>query len=393
MSETFRDMHRTSNFFSPTKTILGKGTLEQVGFEALGLHGTRALVVTDPGIVEAGLVDGLQAALENVELHPVVFDKVEPEPPAGLVDDAVRIIRSEKCDLVVGFGGGSALDIAKGAAALTACEGGVLDYVGLNTLKRRGLPRILIPTTAGTGSEAGMGIVLTDKAANTKRVVVSPHLLADIAILDPDLTLSMPAKVTAATGMDALVHAIESFTSANATPFSELLGIQAIAMIARHLPVAFAKGGDSVARYNMLLAANWAGASFTSGGLAAVHGLAYVLGTEYHLPHGIANAAMLPHVMSFNIPGSPEKFALVAEAMGENIRDISLQEAAQKSVAAVRQLLATVQVSCRLSDYEIPESDLPVLVKGGMAQSRLFAANPRDLTESDVRGIYENAFV
>lgn len=392
MVSTFRDLYRTSRFHSPTRIVLGTGAVEQSGDEAARLAGTRALVVTDPGVVEAGLPEGLERSLRERSVEPVRFAEVEPEPRAGLVDRAVRVLRDEGCDLVVGFGGGSALDVAKGAAALARCDGGVLDYVGLDTLEGRGIPRILIPTTAGTGSEAGMGIVLTDEAENTKKVVVSPHLLADTAILDPDLTLSMPRKVTAATGLDALVHAIESYTSATATPFSEILGIQAVAMIARHLPVAYSKGGDKVARYNMLLAANWAGTAFTSGGLAGVHALAYVLGTMYHQPHGLANAIMLPHVMAYNVPGNLEKFARIAEAMGEDVRGLSLHEAARRSVEAVRRLLDTVEVSCRLSDHGIPVEDLPALVEGGMAQSRLFAANPRDLTEPDVRRIYESAF-
>ncbi len=392
MVSTFRDLYRTSRFHSPTRIVLGTGAVDQTGDEAARLAGTRPLVVTDPGVVEAGLLEGLERSLRERNIEPALFAEVEPEPRAGLVDRAVRVLRDEGCDLVVGFGGGSALDVAKGAASLASCDGGVLDYVGLDTLEERGVPRILIPTTAGTGSEAGMGIVLTDEAENTKKVVVSSHLLADTAILDPDLTLSMPKKVTAATGLDALVHAIESYTSATATPFSEVLGLQAVAMIGRHLPVAYSKGGDKVARYNMLLAANWAGAAFTSGGLAGVHALAYVLGTKYHQPHGLANAIMLPHVMAYNVPGNPEKFARIAEAMGEDVRDLPLHEAARRSVEAVRRLLETVEVSCRLPDYGIPVEDLSALVEGGMAQSRLFAANPRDLMETDVRRIYESAF-
>jgi alcohol dehydrogenase class IV len=392
MKHSFTTIDKKSVCFSPTKTILGRGVLDQIGDEILALRGTKVLIVTDPGIVETGLVERIQDTLNAQNVRQFLFDNVKPEPPASQVDEVVRVIRSEKCDLVIGFGGGSALDVAKGAAALTACEGGVLDYVGLNTLERRGIPRILVPTTAGTGSEAGTGIVLTDEAENTKKVVVSPHLLADTAILDPDLTLSMPPKVTAATGLDALVHAIESYTSCNATPYSDLLSLQSISLIARHLPIAFAKGSDPVARYNMLLAANWAGAAFTSGGLAAVHALAYILGTEYHLPHGIACAIMLPHVMSFNAPGNLEKFSRIAEAMGENISGITLYESAEKSVNAVKKLMETVNVSFRFSDYDISSDALPHLVEGGMAQSRLFAANPRDLSEMDVRGIYESAF-
>jgi alcohol dehydrogenase class IV len=202
----------------------------------------------------------------------------------------------------------------------------------------------------------------------------------------------MPSVVTADTGLDALVHAIESYVSVNTTPFAEILALEAISLIASNLPIAYAKGTHLQARYNMLLAANLAGSAFTSGGLGAVHGLSYVLGTQYHMPHGRSNAIMLPHIMAFNRTGNLEKFARIAQAMGEVTENLSLHEASETSVAAVKKLLTAVGISFRLSDYGIPQKDLPILVEGGLKQSRLFVPNPRDLTESDVRKIYEGAF-
>jgi alcohol dehydrogenase class IV len=233
---------------------------------------------------------------------------------------------------------------------------------------------------------------MTDEADNTKKVVFSDFLMSDVAILDPMLTLSMPSAVTADTGLDALVHAIESYVSVNTTPFAEILALEAMGLIAHNLPIAYAKGSHLLARYNMLLAANLAGSAFTSGGLGAVHGLAYVLGTQYHMPHGRSNAIMLPHIMAFNQTGNPEKFARIAQAMGEVTEGLSLNEGAQRSVEVVKRILTAVGISFHLSDYGIPRKDLPILVEGGLKQSRLFVPNPRDLTESDVRKIYEGAY-
>ncbi len=392
MFETSRDLEKIAVLLSPQKTILGKGALEQVGKEAAALGGRRVLLVTDPGVVKAGLLEVPQKALAGEGLTVEVFDGVEPDPPVRVVDACILMIRNKEIDLVIGLGGGSALDVAKGAAALAPNGGQALDYVGLDTVSRRGLPKILIPTTAGTGSEATRVFVMTDEADNTKKVVYSNFLLAEVAILDPLLTLSLPPAVTADTGMDALVHAIEAYVSVNTTPFAEILSLAAIRLIAANLPKACAKGNQVEARYYMLLAANLAGAAFTSGGLGAVHGLAYVLGTEYHLSHGRSNAVMLPRVMEYNLSGNFRKYAEIAEALGEPVTGLAPRIAAAKAVVAVNRLLEIIDLPANLSAYGIPKADLPKLVAGGMKQTRLFIPNPRDLTEKDVEAIYAAAF-
>ncbi len=392
MNKFFMDINKVSVFLAPRKTILGKDVVVQLGKEAKALGAKKVLIVTDPGVVKAGLAQIIQDAFDKASISAKVFDKVEPEPPVRVVEACIEAIKADDYDLIAGLGGGSALDVAKGAAAIAPYGGKVLDYVGMDTIPGPGLPKILIPTTAGTGSEATRVIVMTDEGDNTKKVVFSDFLMSDVAILDPMLTLSMPSAVTADTGLDALVHAIESYVSVNTTPFAEILALEAVSLIAHNLPVAYAKGSHLLARYNMLLAANLAGSAFTSGGLGAVHGLAYVLGTQYHMPHGRSNAIMLPHLMAFNRTGNPQKFARIAEAMGEVTEGLSLHEAAQRSVEAVKRLLTAVGISFHLSDYGIPQEDLPILVEGGLKQSRLFVPNPRDLTESDVRKIYEGAY-
>jgi alcohol dehydrogenase len=392
MFETSRDLEKIAVLLSPQKTILGKGALEQVGREAAALGGRRVLLVTDPGVVKAGLLEIPQRSLEGEGLTVEVFDGVEADPPVRVVDACIQRVREKEIDLVVGIGGGSALDVAKGAAALAPNGGKALDYVGLDTVPQRGLAKILIPTTAGTGSEATRVFVMTDEADNTKKVVYSNFLLAEVAILDPLLTLSLPPVVTADTGMDALVHAIEAYVSVNTTPFAEILSLAAIRLIAGYLPKACAKGSQVEARYYMLLAANLAGTAFTSGGLGAVHGLAYVLGTEYHLSHGRSNAVMLPRVMEYNLSGNFRKYAEIASAMGEAVTGLSPWEAAAKAVDAVKRLLEIINLPADLSAYGIPKSDLPKLVKGGMKQARLFIPNPKDLTEKDVEAIYRDSF-
>jgi len=391
VNKAFYEIDKVSLFLSPNKVILGKGTVQQIGAEVKALGGKNPLIVTDEGVAKAGLVAQIENALTAAGLKYGIFDKVEPEPAARIVDAGSAVARKGKHDVIIGFGGGSSLDVAKGVSLCAAHGGKVLDYVGIDMVPGRGLPKILVPTTAGTGSEVTRVFVVTDETDNTKKVVYSSYVLSEVGLLDPMLTLTMPPSVTAATGFDALVHAIESYVSVNTTPFAEILALEAVSLIAHNLPIACAKGSNVQARYNMLLAATLAGMAFTSGGLGAVHGLSYPLGTEYHMSHGKSNAIMLPHIMKFNITGNMEKYARIAEAMGECITGLSPYEAAKKAVEAVKQLLNIVNIPFRLSEYGISKKDVKKLVEGGMKQARLFVPNPKDPSEKDVQGIYEDA--
>ena len=382
----------THTFYSPNKIILGMNTTSIVPEEIKKLGGGRLLLVTDPGVVQAGLISPVEESLKTKNLDYVLYDAVEPEPPARVIDRGAEIFKSEKCGIILGLGGGSSLDVAKGISLLATNGGKILDYCGVDLVPKKGAPFLLMPTTAGTGSEATRVLVLTDEEQNVKNVVFTPHALADTAIVDPALTLSMPPNVTADTGMDAMVHAIETYVSMNATVFSDVLAERAIELIARYLPMAWAKGANSEARYQMSVAATIAGLAFGSGGLGAVHALAYPLGTEYHMTHGRTNAIMLPHVMQYNISGSPAKYARIAQLMGQNIEGCSLIETAGMAVTAIKEMLDAVNVSYHIADYGVAKEDLPKLVDGGMKQARLFVPNPRDLVEKDVTSIYEEAF-
>jgi alcohol dehydrogenase class IV len=383
---------KTHVFFSPTKIIVGLNSASQVAQEVKQFGGSRVLIVTDPGVVAANLIAPIASSLKSGNVDYVIYDGVEPEPPSRVIDRGAEVFQSEGCDLVLGVGGGSSLDCAKGISILAVNKGKILDYCGVDQVPKNGTPMILMPTTAGTGSEVTRVLVLTDEEQNTKNVVFTPYALANAAIVDPLLTVSMPPTVTADTGMDAMVHAIETYVSINATVFSDILAERAIALIAENLPIAWAKGSNSRARCNMSLAATLAGMAFGSGGLGAVHALAYPLGTEYHMTHGRTNAIMLPHVMRYNLPGNPAKYARIAELMGRDLEGFALLEAAELAVEAIEDLLDTIRVSCRIKDYGIPEADLPKLAAGGMKQARLFVPNPRDLNEDDVNSIYKEAY-
>ncbi|MCL6447332.1 MAG: iron-containing alcohol dehydrogenase [Armatimonadetes bacterium] len=385
-------LDQISTFLAPNKIVFGVGAAKQVGKEAGSFNAKRVLIITDQGVIKAGILGSIQESLKVLKIEADIFDGVIPEPPSVVIDECAQLARAGKYDVIIGVGGGSSLDTAKGVSLMAVNQGKVLDYAGIDLIPQRGLPKILLPTTAGTGSEVTRVFVITDEANNTKKAVYSNFALADVAIVDPLLTVSMPPVVTADTGIDALVHAIECFVSVNATPFSDLLALEAIRLIAENLPAAYAKGSNLAARYKMMLAATIAGMAFTSGGLGAVHGLAYVLGTEYHLSHGRSNAIMLPYVMDFNKIGSLDRYACIARAMGENVEGLSACQAAEMAVTAVKRLLAEVNISIKLGDYGVSRNDLPKLVEGGMQQTRLFATNPRDLQEADVEKIYLAAF-
>ncbi len=386
------DQSRTYITFAPTKIIFGFGAASRVALEVAHLGCAKVLLVTDPGVLSAGLLEPVEKSLREAKIEYVLYDKVEPEPRSHIIDEGGALFAEQQCDLIVGVGGGSSMDVAKGISVLAVNKGRILDYAGVDMVPKRGAPMILLPTTAGTGSEVTRVLVTTDAEQNTKSVVFTPFILPEVAVIDPGLTVSMPKVVTADTGLDALVHAIEAFVSVNATPMSDIWAREAIRLLGRYLPAACAKGGNVEARYQMSMAALLAGQAFTNAGLGAVHALAYPLGTEYHMTHGRTNGIMLPHVMQFNLAGNLEKYRTVAELLGENTEGLSPLSAAALSVQAVLELEDAIDVSCRLGDYSIAEEDLELLVSGAMKQARLFVPNPRDLGEEDVRSIYRHAF-
>jgi alcohol dehydrogenase len=380
-----------NSFFSPCKVTLGLGAAAATGAEAEFLRATKALVVTDEGVVKAGLVETVLKSLCASHVSVILFDKVELETPARVIGDGARVAREEHCDLLVAVGGGTTLDTTKGISLMAANTGNVLDYVGRGRVPVRGVPKIMIPTTAGSGSEATWFFGVTDEATKSKKAVGTLYNLADAVILDPLLSLSLPPLLTAETGLDAFAHAMEAYVSRNRTPFSDILAIEAIRLVGNSLLPAYSKGENLEARSDMLLAATLGGLAFSSGGLGAVHAFSFALETELGLGHARAVAVILPHIMEYNKIGESGRYGSVARALGERVETLSNRQAGDAAVDAVRRLLDRTGISSRLRDYSASEHDVARLTAATMQQDVLFAPNPRDLTEQDVRSIYLRA--
>jgi len=381
-------MSRITLFRTIPRIVMGPGAINQLADEVRALKAKKVLIVTDPGLIKSGLVDKAQTVLERAGIQYAVFGDVEADPRYEIVADCVEKIRSEGADLIIGFGGGSPIDIAKVSAVMATNEGPISEYFGIDLVPQPGLSTLIIPTTAGTGSEVTPIAILSDHTEKLKKGIVSQYLFPSVALLDPELTLGLPAHVTAATGMDALIHAIESFTSKNATSISDMLASQAMVLIADNIRTAYADGSNLAARSNMLEGSLLAGMAFCNAGVTAVHAFAYPIGAEFHIPHGVANSIMLTPVMEFNKLGSLDRFAEIAEYLGENTDGLSTREAANAAVEAMRTLAADLKIPDHLSEFGIKEKDIPELAAGVMKVTRLLANNPRLLTQQDAEEIY-----
>ncbi|MDZ7698460.1 MAG: iron-containing alcohol dehydrogenase [Deltaproteobacteria bacterium] len=367
---------------------MGPGAVDTIGQEVRDLRATRTLIVTDPGILEAGLLGPVEQSLEKARVKYKVFSNVPADPPYETVDTCINETRDFKPSSVIGLGGGSAIDIAKTAAVMFKNPGSIADYFGVDLIKKPGLPTVIVPTTAGTGSEVTPIAILSDEGEKLKKGVVSQYLFPRCSILDPELTLGLPPSVTAAAGMDALIHAIEAFTSVNATGMTDMLAARSIELIADNLRTAYAHGENLDARSAMLEGSLLAGIAFANAGVAAVHAFAYPIGAEFHIPHGVANTLMLAEVMRFNLVGNVRKFADIAQLMGEPVDDLSDREAAEAAVEAVILLARDLQVPTSLSQFSITDGHIKDLACGVMKVERLLANNPRTLTLEDAEAIY-----
>ena len=384
-------MRVTEVFMTAPRIVMGPGAAGGIAGEVRRLGGGRVMLVTDGGVAAAGLLEPVRAALEGSGMEYRVFDRVEPEPRISVVDDCLEEARGFRPDIIAGIGGGSSIDISKSTAVMWTNEGKVSDYFGIDLVPRPGLPTIMLPTTAGTGSEVTPVAILTDEGEGVKKGVVSPHLVPRVALLDPELTLGLPPGITASTGMDALCHAIESFTSVNATGLTDLLASRAMAIIYGNIQTAYTRGGDLDARSSMLEGSLLAGMAFGNAGTTAVHAFSYPIGAEFHIPHGLANAIMLPHVMRFNIAGNPGKFALVASALGLPTDGMDDLEASEAAVRAMEKLAAELGVARRLSEFGVEEKDIDRLSSALMKVTRNLSNNPRPVTLEDARDLYGKA--
>jgi len=386
-------MNKQFSFTGAKKIIFGNGSFDTLADHIRELKAARPLVVLDRNLSKTGLKDRISEILGKNGFKSILFDKqVEAEPRLEVADEGAKAVRKGKCDIVVGIGGGSAMDAAKAIAVLATNEGKAEDYLGLNKVPGPGLPTIMVPTTAGTGSEVTFTAVFVRQNMKKKEGMNSPYLYPDLALLDPALTLTLPPVSTASTGIDALCHAIESFTSINASPMSEMFSLDAIQLISSNLRTCVHDGGNLEAREKMLLGSLYAGLGLANAGVGAVHSLSYPLGGKYGVSHGLANTVMLPHVMYFNLPGALEKFAVIAEAMGENVEDVPLRESAYFAVEAVQSLIEDCGIYTTLEDLNIPEEDFPEIAKVAMTVIRPLENNPRKVTIEDAIDIYGEAY-
>ena len=381
-------MKNNFSFTGARKIAFGNGSFAKLGEHLRDLRAKRPLVVLDKSLAAAGFSARVAQVLEQAGINFCLFDKTEPEPRLELVDEGAKLALKKKCDAVVGIGGGSAMDVAKAVAVVAANKGRAMDYLGLNNVPGPGLPTIMAPTTAGTGSEVTFTAVFIRKDLKKKEGMNSPYLYPDLALLDPELTLSLPPGPTATTGLDALCHAIESYTSINASPLSEMISLEAIRLISDSLRTCAHDGSNLAARAQMLLGSLYAGLGLANAGVTAVHSLSYPLGGKYGIPHGLANTILLAPVMAFNVPAALEKFAIIAETMGELIDNLPLREAAYLALDAVEALIEDCGVETKLCDFNIGENDFPELAKVAMTVARPLANNPRPVTIENAIGIY-----
>jgi 1,3-propanediol dehydrogenase/alcohol dehydrogenase len=378
-------MSEASEFRLPTVIHYGWGAVARAGEEAARL-GRRALLVMGRSAMQrTGTADRVQRLLREAGLAVALFDQVEHDPSGATIDRGAQLARAEQCDLVIGLGGGSPMDAARGIAGMALLDGSIIDHLRGKPIERAGLPLIQIATTAGTASEVTPVSVVLDEERRLKVGVKSPQWFADVAITDPELTLTMPPALTAATGLDALTHAVESYLSTRATPPTEALALQAIQLVGGNLRAACADGGDRSAREGMALASMTAGMAFANTGLGLVHGLAHPIGARHDLPHGLACGRLLPEVMRFNLPAAADKLAAVGRALAGGSA-----ASGEDAVGAVEALLHDLGVPSGIADLEIANEEMPSLAEDGLVSSSV-RTNPRPVGEDDARAVLESA--
>jgi alcohol dehydrogenase class IV len=388
------DITKSFEFKLPSRILFGLNLVDSLGEEVKALGMQRLLLVTDRGVVNAGLLERVIRALDASAIDYTIFDTVEANPTITTVHNGAEIFQKNKCDGLVAVGGGSPMDAAKGIGVQATHEGDIMDYsrrVG-KPVQNITPPLVAIPTTAGTGSEVTWVAVLVDPRDKVKIVVPSPYLAANVALLDPSLTVSLPPEITAFTGMDALTHAIEAYVSLKSQPMADSLAWEAIQLISANLRQAVGNGDNLAARANMMLASTMAGMAFVNASVGLVHAAAHALGGFFNIAHGIANAVMLPLVMRLSLIGNPGKYADIAVAMGENVEGLSEMEAAREAVFAVEGLAADIGIPQDLKQLGAEPARISDLVDETMNQSGSYPFNSRKVGKREIVQLFEQAF-
>ncbi|MFL0166385.1 iron-containing alcohol dehydrogenase [Candidatus Clostridium helianthi] len=384
---------RMYDYLVPSVNFMGANSVSVVGERCKILGGKKALIVTDKFLrdMEGGAVELTVKYLKEAGLDVAYYDGVEPNPKDVNVIEGLKIFKNENCDMIVTVGGGSSHDCGKGIGIAATHEGDLYDYAGIETLSNPLPPIVAVNTTAGTASEVTRHCVLTNTKKKIKFVIVSWRNLPLVSINDPMLMVKKPAGLTAATGMDALTHAIEAYVSKDANPVTDASAIQAIKLISQNLRQAVALGENLEARENMAYASLLAGMAFNNANLGYVHAMAHQLGGLYDMPHGVANAMLLPHVERYNMISNPKKFADIAEFMGENISGLSIIEAAEKAIDAMFRLSKDVGIPASLKEMGIKEEDFEHMAELALLDGNAFS-NPRKGNERDIVNIFKAAY-
>ena len=386
---------KEARFFRvPPVVLVGQGASGHTGREAKRLGGTKALIVTDRNLGSLGFLSRIESSLNVEKIGYEIFDGVITEPTVDYVEDGLDIYCRGKCDFIIALGGGSPIDTAKAISIVASNSGSIQDYKGLDKIPGPGVPLIAIPTTAGTGSETTIFTIITDTRTNVKMLIGSPFILPSVALVDPLLTVSSPPQLTAATGIDALTHAIEAYVSVKAQPMSDVFALSAIRLLSENLRQAWANGDDLEARSFTMLGAFQAGVAFSNSSVALVHGMSRPIGAYFHAPHGVSNTVLLAPVVEFSILGNPDRYRDIAEAMGEKVEGLTVKEAALKAGEAVRKLIQDVKIP-PLTALGITREKLDKVVTT-MADDAIASGspgnNPRKATREEIIELYWKAF-
>ena len=380
---------RTIVLHQPRRLVFGTGCMADFLEAVVGNVRGPALVLTSPPTMEPA--EQLKRDLQSNGIETSIYDKIDREPTIGMFEKALTHAQNVRANVIVGVGGGSVLDVAKLVAALLEGNQDVREVFGIGKLADRSAYSVSFPTTAGTGSEVSPNAILLDEREKLKKGVVSPCLVPDATYIDPTLTLTVPPALTAATGMDALTHCIEAYANRNAHPVVDMYALEGIRLIAAHLQRAVANGKDIEARGSLALGSLYGGLCLGPVNTAAVHALAYPLGGEFGVPHGLANALLLPHVMAFNLTVMSRRYADIALALGVTAGS-STQDTAQRGLERIHELLHRCGLTSRLSELGVPEEAIQRMASSAMQVTRLLQNNPREMTAADADAIYRRVY-
>ena len=374
------------------KIIIGRKAFKQLAEEVENLGGKRALVVIDPVLKNKGIPRRIKNCLQKRGINFKIFDRVKYEPSFEIADRCASFARKNTCDIVIGVGGGSTMDIAKAVSALLTNKGNAEDYQGQGLLKNPSVPKIMVPTTAGTGSEVTPTAVFIKNSEKVKRGINSPYLIPDVALLDSELSLSIPSDITASTGMDAFTHALEAYTSRKATLITEGISLKAIEIIIKRLPQAVRNNTDIKVREDMLLASLLGGIALTNAGVGVCHSLSYPLSAICGIPHGLANAVLITHVMAYNLPNCRKKYSKITDILDRTKQGYTLDDKAKLLVEYVESFVREIGIAQNLRKLGVKRALIPRLAEQALRVTKPIENNPRRVTFEDLKHIYKAAF-